>query len=621
MAGAALNARTIGRLSFASGPEAYSKLALNLGPNRLTAALPVQRRRGGLLLALPAEALSDQELEDLQAGVPVGAFGAYGLATVAGDPAAGGDGADGETVVEVLFVDYSASGYPLLTRLGASEPDVLFLSFEGDACWPRQADLWEAAAQFLADGGTWAGPPLGGPALPVLGAGGPPPPTGGGDTPRDDEFGSVTGGDADAGGAAAPPAARIDHVLVATLQAALAPLEARLVALETTGLQAGGAAPTPSVVPVPPRAAPTAARVRAAAGYDVGQEAARLGLTPEQVQRLVRLAGPPPSRLGDPLAPGFPTGSPLGAGVPVAAAVADGDSAMPPPGLRHSAPVFPTLPTLPGSLADGSVSDPAFLKQLLLQNMALTANLVKGRPTSTDPYAILAEGGSDQWGTGSSARGCAAQQAVLDAHAKNPEATLAAGRRLLAKALKVPVTGLKPESMTEHFERNVPLGHTKCLTYFSFILANLWRRAEEGDMPGLQADLLLGLTFAEQVAVQGGSEYMLAWLLTGLEDPPWATLEQHRPSNRGLATAHARLADPRFITANLAYIRDMDTMFERTQTTHLRSGPASSSTAAAAPPLLAVGAPPRLPVPPKPPKAKAKGAGKGATPTPEEAPP
>ena len=251
--------------------------------------------------------------------------------------------------------------------------------------------------------------------------------------------------------------------------------------------------------------------------------------------------------------------------------------------------------------------------------MALTANLVKVKQTSADPFAILAEGGSDQWGMGTSARGCAARQAVLDAHAMNPEATLAAGRRLLAKALKVPVSGLKPESMTEHFERNVPLGSNKCLTYFSFTLANLWCHAEEGDMPGLQADLLLGLTFAEQVAVQGGSEYMLAWLLTGLEGPLWATLEQHRPSNCGLATAHARLADPRLITANLAYVRDMDTMFERTQTTHLRSGLASSNRASAAPQLPAVGSPPKQPVPPQPPKAKAKGAGKGATPTPEEA--
>ena len=394
-----------------------------------------------------------------------------------------------------------------------------------------------------------------------------------------------------AGGAAAPTLVQIDHALVATLQAALAPLEAHFMALEATGFQAGGAAPAPSVVPVPPRAAPAAARVRAAAGYDVGQEVARLGLTHEQVQRLVvALAGPPPSRLGDPLAPGFLIGSPLGAGVPAVDAVGAGDAVVPPPGLRHLAPVLPTLLTLPESLAAGSVSDPEFLKQLLLQNMALTANLVKGKQTSADPFAILAEGGSDQWGMGTSARGCAARQAVLDAHARNLEATLAAGRRLLAKALKVPVSGLKPESMTEHFERNVPLGHAKCLTYFSCILANLWRRAEEGDMPGLQADLLLGLTFAEQVAVQGGSDaYMLAWLPTGLEDPPWATLEQHRPSNRGLATARARLADPRFITANLAYIHDVDTMFERTQTTHLRSGLASSSMAFAAPQLLAVG--------------------------------
>ena len=67
------------------------------------------------------------------------------------------------------------------------------------------------------------------------------------------------------------------------------------------------------------------------------------------------------------------------------------------------------MPTLPESLVAGSVSDPEFLKQLLLQNMALTANLVKGKQTSADPFAILAEGGSDQWGMGASARGCAAR--------------------------------------------------------------------------------------------------------------------------------------------------------------------------------------------------------------------
>jgi len=132
------------------------------------------------------------------------------------------------------------------------------------------------------------------------------------------------------------------------------------------------------------------------------------------------------------------------------------------------------------------------------------------------------------------------------------------------------VEELKPESMTDHFERNVPLGHTRCLTYFSFLLANLWKRAEEGDMEKLQADLLLAFTFAEQVATEGGSEYMLGWLLTGLEDPPWSTVEQHKPSGRGLANAHARLADPRVVTANLAYVRDMDAMYERTQNTHLR---------------------------------------------------
>ena len=123
-----------------------------------------------------------------------------------------------------------------------------------------------------------------------------------------------------------------------------------------------------------------------------------------------------------------------------------------------------------------------------------------------------------------------------------------------------------PADMFEHFRDNVPLGPFKCLTYYSFLLSAMWTLSEKGDQAGLKALLARALVFSEQVAVEGGQHYQLAWLLTGLEEPPFHVTEQHKQVRR--TGAHAQLADPRWVTANLAYLRDIDLMQERTAKSH-----------------------------------------------------
>jgi len=147
----------------------------------------------------------------------------------------------------------------------------------------------------------------------------------------------------------------------------------------------------------------------------------------------------------------------------------------------------------------------------------------------------------------------------------NPEKVAATVKKLLARARKKDVTKLEPDDMLTFMEETVPFGHYKCLTYFGFLLATLWKHYQEKNFAELEALLALGCVFTEQVAVEGGQHYKLGWRLTGLEEPPWSKVQARKANSD---EAHARLADPRWVTANLAYQRDLDLMAERTKKMH-----------------------------------------------------
>jgi hypothetical protein len=157
-----------------------------------------------------------------------------------------------------------------------------------------------------------------------------------------------------------------------------------------------------------------------------------------------------------------------------------------------------------------------------------------------------------------------------------PTAVVTALRKNLAKALNKQPSALDPADMEAFFTRQVPLGNYVGLTYMSFLLAKLWQQAEVLDAALSQAhvpeevtraaarlhmDIGLGCTFAEQVAVEGGARYQLGWLLTGMEEPPFSAVQQNKP--RPGTLPHGKLVEAQWVAAQLAYLKDLDVMFDR----------------------------------------------------------
>ena len=65
-------------------------------------------------------------------------------------------------------------------------------------------------------------------------------------------------------------------------------------------------------------------------------------------------------------------------------------------------------------------------------------------------------------------------------------------------------------------------------------------------------------------------------MLTGLEEPPFSTVQQRKP--RPGSAPHGKLVEPSWVAAQLAYLKDLDTMAERMK----RQPPQSEGKAAGA---------------------------------------
>lgn len=228
-----------------------------------------------------------------------------------------------------------------------------------------------------------------------------------------------------------------------------------------------------------------------------------------------------------------------------------------------------------GSMPPTSSASPdPTLAALLAQNQAFLALLSRGpkRAGDADPLDFLFKGPVDvddeEKVTG--ARGCAARHVVNEAHRRRPARVVEKIRSLLAESLGVDADELKPADLKNYFEKKVPLGNFRMLTYTAFGLAAVWEKLERKELDAAQSLVGLLAVFCEQVALEGGTHYQLGWLLTGLEPPPFSAVAQNKPVGDGLA--HARLADPKWVAANLAYLRDMDLVAERTRRTHKGHG-------------------------------------------------
>ena len=117
--------------------------------------------------------------------------------------------------------------------------------------------------------------------------------------------------------------------------------------------------------------------------------------------------------------------------------------------------------------------------------------------------------------------------------------------------------------MYRYVERRIPLADEKMLSHFAVLLGEGWVIAHQNHDVVMKGFLARALIFLEQCALDGG-RMELAWLLSGFSEP---STHLHFPLRKtpGLKP-FSRLVHPLWVSANLAYLRDLDYLEGRAST-------------------------------------------------------
>lgn len=464
----------------------------------------------GLLVCIPSKALEEEVFTSAEAAEYSGLIGPYSFTSV---PALAAQGRKSKRFLEVVLFDLDISGQDLLSLevpLGVEADSVVtFGDYRGTVDWPHPAGIAEVATQLVATGGD-----------------------------RLDQYFTAAeevpnGGDASDG---PPEMMDLLHQLVArseaTQQAMLAmqsqvgligDLSARLKSLENKqalgGLQSHpqGAAPSPQLFQP------------SVGALDQGRR-----------DRLQALAGRGPSRVKD-LGPTQATAAPL---PPMqGGTIVDDEEEVDP---LHQ----PDAPT-------------GVLEQLLVSQTALLSKLAASKVAQHDPLAMLVSPQESEEGVKhTGVKGIAARQLLIDSFKKHPDKVYKIFRERLSLARRRPsVSSLESRDLWLHMQETVPLGTHRTLTYMGFQAAAMFEAAERGEIDRLKMLVALQAVFVEQAAYDSGS-LRIAHLLTCLEDPPFAQTEGHRVAK--VDFAHSQLADPRWLAAQLGYLKDVESLTEKT---------------------------------------------------------
>ena len=172
-------------------------------------------------------------------------------------------------------------------------------------------------------------------------------------------------------------------------------------------------------------------------------------------------------------------------------------------------------------------------------------SLLGGDLNSGAPHSSL---GSTQGARGFEARECFKQEL-----SQRPLQFVQNFRELLADEMEIDVQDLQPAALRSFFRQRVAFGKHRLLNHVGHLLGRLWELAERGRAAELQATIAAGAAFVEQAALSNG-RLEVAWLLTGLTEPaPALAPGSPQPQRPGAA-----LLPPRWLAANLAYLRDLD---------------------------------------------------------------
>ena len=200
---------------------------------------------------------------------------------------------------------------------------------------------------------------------------------------------------------------------------------------------------------------------------------------------------------------------------------------------------------MPVGTGDGTAS----LQQLILAQTQVLAKLAQ--PKAVDPLsAALANMTKEENFLG--AKGSAARDAYIKVLSDN-RATAAAVRKMGAEAMGLPTDNVPANLMLDYVERKMPVGDQKMLAMIASFAASGWRAARDEGNISLEGWMAKLLVFCDQSSVEGGRT-QLPWLLTGLSDPNFAAMNRRRQGIRPFG----RLIPSAWMSANLAYIKEMD---------------------------------------------------------------
>ena len=209
------------------------------------------------------------------------------------------------------------------------------------------------------------------------------------------------------------------------------------------------------------------------------------------------------------------------------------------------------------AIAAAQTGDP--MQQMMLaqlrQNQILLSRLVS--PKFQDPVlGALAGGGDGSSSNSSGVKGMLARDVFIKA-IQDLSKVAAIGQQNALQELGFDDSRLDSSLMRRYVERRMPLAENRQLAYLAFMLAEAWAVAYNSSNKELQGSVCKMLIFIEQTVLDGG-KMGLSWLLTGQQDPPFHLLVSSR-RKPGLQP-FTRLASPSWVSANLAYVKDLDVL-------------------------------------------------------------
>ena len=196
------------------------------------------------------------------------------------------------------------------------------------------------------------------------------------------------------------------------------------------------------------------------------------------------------------------------------------------------------------------------LEQILVaqmyQNQALLQKLVGRQPS--DPLVAALSGGDSGSGSSTGVKGCVARETYL----RTIQDLVGVAEAVKKNAMTE--LGMTPDRedssiMRRYVERKMALADHRTLGYVATLAAEGWASAYETQNLQMMGFISKLLIFLEQTCLDRGKT-QLAWLLTGCQDPAFNL--HHSMRQHVSIKPFSSLSNPAWISANLAFLKDLD---------------------------------------------------------------